>query len=334
MTKSLKEDFVLFVEDAKIYENYNTLNEMDKVDTDRHVFMKYFSSLQNAYEKIKTPDIDKSQGDITKIPGIGLMSGDDESLIFIKLNNIYKDSKKSPDAFTLEFLAALDRLTKNVIKNTNEFTSAFRGHNNLVSVIYKNAVLALVMGSEKLIAQTTEMNTKSGKMEFRKNLTKNEGSTTILNVCNKLNEMFDGGEFKKLTNSKITESVSLNEFFGVLSVVFGTVIVLVLLAKKMVWWFFQVSQSISDYLSTLAEFVTENYRLLDPKKDKDVITKQKKWSNKLNKMADKLDARDYNTSKKVNNTIKTDNAALNQSMSTIVSNKQVNSDVNTNGFIF
>lgn len=334
MTKSLREDFMLFVEDEEIYTKYDSLNEIEKVDADRNVFMKYFSSLLHAHEQLNIKEITKTNGDVTKLNGLGLISGKTDALVFLKLSKIYDDSSKKPDAYTLDFFNTLNTLMKNLISNKNIFVTASRNNNKFISTIYIDAVLAVVMGTNLLIAQTVEMDKESGKMDFRKNLTQNNTSNTIMNTSIKLNEMFANGQIKKMINSNLSESVTLNEFFSELAIGVAVIISLLFIVKKLVWLFFHISQELSEYFGTLSDFVTDNYRTLDPKKDKKIIDAQKKWSNKLNKWSDKLEVRDHNTSKKVNNTIKKENDELNNSMSMVVSTKQANSDVKSNGFIF
>ena len=265
---------------------------------------KLFRDIKSKAFNLDFTDVEIGKGDITRIKN------------YEELKNAINYLRKlSMDVRNPELTDAVNQIVlahETLKANKVGFTNAFKVGNNLLIYLFNSVSVALVQATVFVATNSVEfvkdnMNTYHAEMKKTTKLPKNAN----LNALVKFNEMSKSGKL----NTVISNTLKLKEEVGTfIGVTVASVMIALYLIREIIFSYYFIRISVSQYLNYLKHFVEMNASTLgtDQKKIKE---KQEKVARVLGQLADKL-AVDQNL-------------ATERSKQSIITNNKETSEVNT-----
>ena len=299
-----------------LYLEYYYLTENIKAKVENVIIEKLFTMIKARYNELDLVIVHQTGGDITKLHNFNyvleVIKFGEEYLV-PKLNLKENQTQfKAVTALLTNYLNTIKMTIANMQKFKPDFMHAYQSNNEFVKFLYASTVTGLIMTTNLLftfmIDYVKDNQSDSFVIEFKKSFSGDRLTLlqTLIGNVGKFNELCDKGNINAIFNKPMTEQTNLNEeaistgfmlLFGI-----AGAIALFYSIKGLVWYFYKVRQSVSDYLEVLAEMVQLNAEMIKNQKDpvakkmfggfksnKEIVAKQEKWVVRLRSWAKKMD---------------------------------------------
>lgn len=256
------------------------LNEAETIKTSKYVLDNMITFVMKKTTALDYDAIEMTKGNIKKLPEYETLRGTIKALQSMKRDlNI-----KCTDCDEVE------NALNNVESLTGNFEVGFRTNNATIKLLYNNIVVAIICSTSFLIATHVEfIKTPSldYKAVFKKAHTMSNGYNNLfLKNLAQFNRKCASGEIQKF----ITLSMDKRSFMGVSLAVAGSVVLVgiscIPLIREIIYQYYNLRVSLSDYLRVQADFLAINQNNLLPgskeaKKQQEMINRLLKWSDKV-----------------------------------------------------
>lgn len=307
------------LQSAFILEHFDLMDDetrvaLDEADGKNQMILSLTSRL---YDKIveKVDQIDygtipNSKGDITKVDNYNEML---ECIEIMKgILDEYHEDKEPLDTIS----TAID----NIKSRTKTFEKAYALNVELPIVLYNTMVLAVVGSISFLIATCIEFIKQPGDDSFAISLDKaayyKEKENLLLNNLRRFNKSCQKGEIDAALDTvfamnakNLAGSVSLASVGGIALI--GLCFCIVPMLQELVYFYYHMRQSVSDYFAIQAELLDMNYNNVQYRTDisaadkKMIVSKQKKISDGFKKTSQFFAVKAKSANKDTSNSIKT-----------------------------
>lgn len=274
---------------------FRSLTEEQKQDIAEKTVSKLFKDIKSKAFNLDFSDIEVGKGDVTKINGYANLK-----------NAINFLEKMSTDIKSQDIRNAITQITichKSLIENKKGYTMAFTTGNKLVIYLFDSACLSLIQATTFLITQVIEvvkdnMGLYHCEMKDIGKLPKNGSISALI----KYNEMDKNGKLASVINKtlKLKEEVGI---FATGFIVIASVLLVLYFIRFVIYQFYYVRISLSNYLAHVSDFVLMNMSTLDDDQKK-IKEKQQKIADRLKKMSEKLAVDQNMSTERSNNDIK------------------------------
>lgn len=254
-----------------------SLTENGQKEMSNKTVTSLFRAIKSKAFNLDFSDVEVGKGDITKINSYKELK---ESISFLK-----KLSNNVNNPEVNHALAQIEMAHTYLLANKQGFTMGFKLGNNLIIYLFNSVSIALVHSTSFLISNCIEiaknnMNTYQCEMKSVKKLPKNANLSALM----KFNEMGKNGKL----NTVISHTIKLKEDAMAITMgVIGGVMLALLLIREVIFMYYFVRVSFSQYLNHLKEFVLMNASTLS-NDQKNIKEKQEKVAKKLGELSDKL----------------------------------------------
>lgn len=269
------------------------LNEQETQNISDSLITKLYKDAISKYNGVDFGDIPDSKGDITKLKNYSNLTSSIEILKQISIKHPFDE------------LDIVTQALQNIIQYKSSFEEGFVKDINFVVLTYNTITLTIVHAVSYLISIAVDF-VKNPSYDTMttviRDVGKKEDYLSIKNL-NSFNRMVTKGNLDKLFKSILSTKDS-NFTGAVVSgaviksvVVTGMVISIIPLIRELIYQFYYMRVKFSDFCRVQAEFLESNIAYLsNDKHNKQVIKKQKKHIDNLNKISDMVKIK-TNTSK-------------------------------------
>jgi len=270
-----------FLERVVIKEGYDAvifdkLNESDKDLMKENLLNKVINSVKEKSLNVDYSYINKTKGDIERLKNFD----DLENSIAI-LDDLYRTDENA-----LEGIPELKKALSNVKYYKKDFMRAFKNDNSLIVLFYKNIVAGLIFSTSTIIAEYVEHVKDSNGMLTAKFVGDKVAKGIFLDNLKAFNNMVIKGQFESFLKIDSDQLTGKQASF-IASGIILSVIAVIWIVRELVFSFFYMRDSISDYLLNLSYFVELNYQKLGDGQE-NIRGKQEKIAEKLVKLSDKI----------------------------------------------
>lgn len=222
-------------------------------------------------------DVEVGKGDITKIHSYKELK---EAISFLKKLSTNINSPEINNA-----ISQIEMAHTYLLSNKQGFVMGFKLGNNLIIYLFNSVAIALVQATSFLISNCIEItknniNTYQCEMKKVNKLPKNASLSALI----KFNEMGKNGKLSTV----ISHTIKLKEdALSITMGVVGGVMLALFLIREVIYMYYFVRVSFSQYLNHLKEFVLMNASTLS-NDQRGIKDKQEKVAKKLGELSDKL----------------------------------------------
>jgi len=266
-TDSLLEFFLC--EGTHEYHKVKTLSEETKSNEVNAIIRKMIESIERRIGAIDTRDIDKSRGDLTKIPGY-----QDISKALIQLKGMTNVESPVDDLIALE---------KNILMSKSGFSKVYSDSDDLGIYCYRTVVMDLFYGTMVLISNSIDIAKERSGIVVRSNPKADLGEFYIFNNVKRFNELFRSGKIASFLESKPLQEMELLVGLGVAIV---ATFIVIFAIRESILFFFKIRKNISKEFKVVSKFLEINSTSVG---DKKVAARQDELSKDLLKLADRID---------------------------------------------
>ena len=255
------------------------------------------------HNKCDFGDIPKSKGDISKVKGIY----DCKECLSLLKELHGKHGIPTTDITTVELSISV------LLRHKRQFETGFKLNNEYLIILYNTIVMAIMDGTSMLIADYTNYMVTPNDVEYD-GVTKRhkKRGTVSIESLGKFNSLDASGSLDTTINAilsgltkssagtrgkeKVTESTSAL-LFGSIATITAVALIsvkaIVTLLREMIFYFYHLKVSLSDYLDTQATFLEMNRLAVEnsnrpASQKKEIIKKQERVILKLRRISDKL----------------------------------------------
>lgn len=303
-------------EDPKTILDFHLMTEAAKDNALIALANKVYKLITDKISDIDYGTIEKSEGDIERFSNYGILSESIETIMEVAEKSGTGIAEAQVLSDTLNYL----------ITYKNTFIRGFKLNIDIIKVLYKNTVLSLIADVSyftSICIEFIKTPENTVEMEFQHLQEFNSKFGFIHKALQEFNMACKSGELEKAFDGLITaKSKRFISGLGVLGIIGASIVaipailmasglilfkVIVPLLREMTYFFFATRLSISDYFKLQKELLEANADLLERNKsDKDVVSAQRKWATRFEKISN-IFAIDYTpTVKKAEKEIKED----------------------------
>ena len=304
----LIENATSYTEKSKIYA---LTEDQQAIVNDKMVGNLYQSALKR--KDIDFGDIPNSKGDIEKFSGYANMVATVEMLK--ALTNKF--------GFKMAELNIVEDAIDNIRIQKRIFEKGYALDIDFMKMYYQALVLACKDATTLLLASYVEFTKTINNIEFQIKKGKGISGNICIDSLNKFNQSVKDGSFAKFADGLMSKKQE--NFTGaataaaagikvVGAIALGTQIVPIL--RTLLFYFYDAKMSVAEKLAYQKELLEMNaFRLkssdMDAQQRNKILDKQKRYINKLEKLADKIRISDQLATKSSSNSIKQDNKQWN-----------------------
>ena len=265
-----------------------TMNEAEHNGTLTSLTNKLYDQIVSKAHNIDFGEIPKTKGDITKVSNFNDMK--DTIAILKGIIKEYKDDPKPVDDLAV--------CIANIQGRKDMFERAFRANCELPMLMYNNMVMAVEVGISHLITACIEFIKAPKDETYSFQLDKMAYTKTRDNLVYgsiaKFNRLCESGDFDTAMNAIVDQKV--RKFSGATAVAGITVGIIIItniipILRELVYLFYPLRVSLSDYFETQADLLDMNAYTLKsnetiPEEDKqEIIEKQNSIASKFRDIA-------------------------------------------------
>lgn len=263
------------------------MSEYEKKNMSTNLVSKLYDSLLNKAHA-KFDSIDDSKGDITKYIGYKTMM---ETMDALKKFILSSRGVTLPKEWETIYTAI-----NNIERQKTEFTVSYKLNRQLGKLLYCTMVAAAVESITLLLVSSIEFvkNPTMGQVVIATKMT--ETGYFPIQKLEEFNMSIGNGEFSKVM--KTINTTDKNQIVGeavmIPFAIVGGIVALVVILRELVFYFYYGRMKLADFLDYQKTFLEYNVsaleadRTLDNSKKGNIIKKQKKIIEKLDKWADKI----------------------------------------------
>lgn len=310
----LKKTFAEFFDltDNTTRTHLRAMNEAEHNGTLTSLTNKLYDQIVSKAHNIDFGEIPKTKGDITKVSNFNDMK--DTIAILKGIIKEYKDDPKPVDDLAV--------CITNIQGRKDMFERAFRANCELPMLMYNNMVMAVEVGISHLITACIEFikapKDESYSIQLDKLAYTKSRDNLVYNSIAKFNRLCESGDFDTAMNSIVDRKV--RKFTGVSAVAGITVGIIIItniipILRELVYLFYHLRVSLSDYFDTQADLLTMNAYTLKsnetiPEDERDeIIEKQNSIAAKFKDVANFFSIKDkkaeVKATKEIENSAKT-----------------------------
>lgn len=277
------------------------LDEVSKMDVSDKVVSALYRSVLDKSLSIDFGEITDSKGDITRLKHYKTLTECIETL----------DSVVSSSGSILEELDVIKESIKIVTAYKKEFTLSFIQDKGMGITLYNTIVMSIICAVNSCIIACYDF-MSTPELEL-KDAMKNHSDESNLPIKNlkKFNEAANKGELKDYFNSIIKKdnfvgalpAISVGTGVAVGAIALGSAIVFVPIMRELIYFFYNLRMTVSDFFKAQAEFLEMNIAELraGDRKDKNkIIKRQETRVKKLNSIANFFEVKFNDATKKTN----------------------------------
>ena len=229
----------------------------------------------NSVRRIDFVEIDKSKGDVKKLP---FFDDIDKSLTLLE-----KEAEKQIQKDVAEVRKAIT----NLAVLARHFTDGYKLDTDVVILTYESIVMSIVDAVSTLITRTATTVVK----------TKARTNRISLSILGRFNTAVSKGSVQKMF-SQVNNPGSVKEDFGATALATSTIVIaglaIVPFLREAIFYFYYARMRLSNYLDQIKMYiqineveVKNNSNFTEAKKSS-IIEKQNKWISTLEDLSDKI----------------------------------------------
>jgi hypothetical protein len=254
------------------------LNEDSQKEVADKTVTKLFKDIKAKAFNLDFSEVEIGKGDITKIKNYSELKN--------AINYLRKISTNVKNPELIDAVTQINLAHDNLLANKSGFVNGFKSGNNLLIYLFNSVSIALIQATAFVATNSVEfvkdnLNTFQPEMAATKKLPKNAN----LSALKRFNEMARNGKLHNVISHtlKLKESVSLT----FLTTTIGAILLALIIIREIIFTFYFVRISMSQYLDYLKNFVLMNASNLSNDQRK-IKEKQEKVAKILGKLSDKL----------------------------------------------
>lgn len=313
------------VMEASTSEDRQFMRNMTKEDVNQinaTLVQKLYESVLK-HNKCDFGDIPKSKGDISKVKGIDTCI---ESLDVLK-------KLHESNGIPVEDIDTIKTSISTVSRFKRQFETGFKLNNEYLIILYNTIVMAIMDGTSMLIADYTNYmitpdnvkyngvsgrNTKHGavSIESLRRFNSMDKSGSLSSTINTLVSGATKSSAGTRGNTGVSESAAVLGTIGVITVTaFLSVKAVITLIRELIFYFYHLRVTLSDYLEVQASFLEMNRLAIEnsnrpASQKKEIIKKQERVILKLRRISDKLKIKAEDVAVSARKDLERDNSTL------------------------
>ena len=270
-----KENMIPRKDNSWNYKSYKNLTESEKINVSEKISLKVLEQIKKKYKPADYKEFEKTKGDFRKFFKYKLIKDYIKTISKVKSDN--KDFNMALD--TIRYSIA------NLESNVKIFQEGFSKNNFAIIIIYDTIALSIVNGlcllSNEVIYSKDNFRNLTINISKKSNLMKNSTFTKM----SEFNSLCSKNKFQNYSKNLLNEALEL--------VIVGTVIgvsVLLFIARRIVYKFYNIKANIYDMLENLEDELQLNLNVLQGNynKNQDIIKKQEKYLEKIHKFKERF----------------------------------------------